>query len=389
MTILLLLLCLPLIVIDAVFLAEVTLGIAPSPDRRPAARPARIALLIPAHNEEAGVRAAIAAIRAAVPPETRLLLVAHNCDDRTADEALAGGAEVTPLDDPGRRGKGYALAHGRDVLALDPPDVAIIVDADSVPEPGTVERLAATALDSGRAVQACYLLRSRAGDAPMVQISNFAFLTKNLIRQRGGRRLGAPALLTGSGMAFPWPLLAELDLATGNIVEDLALGVALVRQDRAPLFEERARVWSMPSSEKGTQTQRARWEGGFMATARRFALPLIGDGLRRGAWPLTWMGLHLLVPPLTLLLIVNAAWSVLLAVVALFGGPLAPLVTMAMLLLLLLGAVLAAWAAAGRQVLSGPVLARVPLYILWKIGLYARLVRKTETPAWVRTERVD
>ncbi|WP_404711195.1 glycosyltransferase family 2 protein [Sphingomonas sp. MMS24-J13] len=384
------LICMPLIVIDCVFLAEVTLGLAKEKGARPAPIDAsRIALIIPAHNEESGVRAAVAAILAVIPPAVRVLLVAHNCSDRTAEEARAAGAEVTVLDRPDQRGKGYALAHGRAVLTADPPAVAILIDADCVPEPGTIEQIAATAHATGRAVQAAYLFGSRPVDAPMVQISNFALLVKNLVRQRGGRRLGAPALMTGSGMAFPWATFSTLDLATGNIVEDLAIGIELVRAGQPPLFDEGGLVWSTPSSEKGTQTQRSRWEGGFLATARTMALPLVGEGLRRGSWSLFWMGLHLLTPPLTLLLMANVALVAVLGVIAALGGPSTAFAVLAGLMALIVLAVLAAWAVAGRRVLSGRVLARLPLYMLWKIALYRKIIRKDEKPAWVRTERID
>lgn len=381
--------CLPLIAIDLVFLAELVLGLVRGKQVPHGAAAPRIALVIPAHNEAAGVRAAVAAIGAVLPPGARMLVVAHNCSDATAAEARAGGAEVAVLDRADQRGKGYALAFGRDCLALDPPEIVIVIDADCVPEPGTIARIAATARHSGRAVQASYLFRTRPGDAPMVQISNFAVLVKNLVRQRGGKRLGAAALMSGSGMAFPWETFARLDLATGNIVEDLAIGIELVRAGSPPLFDEAATVWSTPSSESGTQTQRARWEGGFLATARVLALPLVAEGIARRRWSLFWMGLHLLTPPLTLLLLGNIAAVAVLAVVALVGGPGFVFMLLASLLAAMIVAVFAAWSLEGRAVLSGRVLLRLPLYFLWKLALYARIVRKAERPAWVRTERVE
>jgi cellulose synthase/poly-beta-1,6-N-acetylglucosamine synthase-like glycosyltransferase len=387
-SLLLILLLTPLWLVDGVFLVEVIGGLARSRGRPVPERCPRVAILTPAHNEAAGIRASVAAIRAVLPPGARQLVVAHNCSDATAAEARAGGAEVAVLDRPDQRGKGYALAYGREQLAADPPEVVIVVDADCTAEPGTFERLAATAVAQDRAVQGCYLFRSRAGDAAMVQISNFAMLVKNLVRQRGGRRIGAPALMTGSGMAFPWAQFARLDLATGNIVEDLAIGVELVEAGRAPVFEEQARIWSTPSSAAGTQTQRARWEGGFMSTARGMALPLLMRGLRRGRWSETWMGLHLLVPPLTLVLLANGAVWVALGIVALRGVA-APWLLSSLLLAALLIAVLAAWASDGRAVLSGKTLLRLPAYILWKLALYARLVRRTERASWTRTERID
>jgi cellulose synthase/poly-beta-1,6-N-acetylglucosamine synthase-like glycosyltransferase len=383
-------LCLPLIVTDGVFLVEVLLGLR-SGDVGGLARPTgSIALIVPAHNEEGVVRASVEKMIAESPVGTRVIVVAHNCSDGTAEQARAGGAEVHVLDEPDRRGKGYALAGGKVALMAAPPATVIVVDADCTPAAGALARLAATSQKRDRAVQASYLFVPRRDAGPIVQISNFAMLVKNLVRQRGGRRIGAPALLTGSGMAFPWPLYASLDLATGNIVEDLALGVDLVRRGRPPLFEPRATIWSNPSSEQGTSTQRARWEGGFLATARRFGLPLVARGAARLDGPMLWMGLHLLTAPLTLLLMLNGAaallWLLLWAIGAAPGW--APLAAFA-LSALVVGAVLAAWALAGRAMLSAGTLARLPLYMAWKLALYAKIVRGQETPDWIRTERVD
>ena len=378
----------PLWLIDGVFLAEVLLGLAPQRRRILPQGPRRIAILTPAHNEQGTIGASVAAIGRYRPEGTRQLVIAHNCSDGTADEARAAGADVAALNDPDRRGKGYALAFGREQLADDSPDIVIVIDADCTIDPGTIERLADAAAAHGSAIQGSYLFRSRPGDAPMVQISNFAMLVKNLVRQRGGRRLGTPALMTGSGMAFPWARFAALDLATGNIVEDLAIGLELIAAGAPPAFEEGARIWSVPSNVAGTETQRARWEGGFMATARSTALPLFGRGLARLRWPDLWMGLHLMVPPLTLLLSINALVWIATGLLALVG-PNAPFALSSALLAAMLVSVLAAWLVAGREMLEPRMLIRLPFYLVWKLALFARLVRKTEKQAWVRTERVD
>ncbi len=378
----------PLWVIDGVFLAEVVLGLFPQRRRTLPQGPHRIAILTPAHNEQGTIGASVAAIARYRPEGTRHLVIAHNCSDGTADEARVTGAEVAALNDPARRGKGYALAFGREQLAGDPPAIVIVIDADCTIEPGTIERLAAAAAAHDSAIQGSYMFRSRAGDAPMVQISNFAMLVKNLVRQRGGNRLGAPALMMGSGMAFPWARFAALDLATGNIVEDLAIGLELIAAGAPPAFEESARTWSVPSNVAGTETQRARWEGGFLATARATAFPLFLRGLTRRRWPEIWMGLHLMVPPLTLLLMVNGlVWGV----TGLFAlaGIAAPFHLSSALLAAMLASVLVAWMVAGRAMLEPKMLVRLPFYLFWKLALYARLVRKKEKQDWVRTERVD
>jgi hypothetical protein len=219
-----------------------------------------------------------------------------------------------------------------------------------------------------------------------VRISGLAFLVKNLVRQAGLARIGAPAVLTGSGMAFPWPLFVRAPLATDDIVEDLAIGVALAREGAAPRFDPAARIWSAPAGASGTLSQRTRWEHGFAATARAVTLPLVSEGLRRGRPGLVWLGLHVAVPPLALLLGIDGAVLALLALLWLLGAAALPLVLALLLVAAVAAGVVAAWSRHGREQVDAAALARAPLYLLWKLPIYLKLVRRAET-RWVRTER--
>jgi len=378
----------PVALVGGIFAVETGLGLIAGRRRgmpTPLA-PADIALLIPAHDEAAGIGAIIRSLRATLHPEVRMLVVADNCSDATATIAREAGAEVIERHNATLRGKGFALAFGRDHLRGRPPGAAIVIDADCTAEPGALERIAALAVATGRPVQSAYMFAPRRDAAPMVQISNFAIMVKNLVRQNGGRAIGAPALLAGSGMAFPWPLFEHAALATDNIVEDLALGIELTREGQAPIFDPDARVWTQPSTAGGTLTQRTRWENGFMTVARRQALPLIGDALRRGRPALLWLGLHLLTPPLALLMAINLGVACLLGLLALAGMPPQPFIAAAALFGLNALLVLAAWAALGRSHMNLGTILRLPLYLLWKLPIYLRLARGGET-RWIRTER--
>jgi hypothetical protein len=134
----------------------------------------------------------------------------------------------------------------------------------------------ASAKDSGRPAQAVNLLAPDLAASPLVQLSTFAFMIKNLIRQRGLQRLAGRAHLTGTGMALPWNLFASANLGGSNIVEDLALGLELADRATAPKLVSRATVWSPAASESGTLVQRSRWEGGYLATALKTAPAALG-----------------------------------------------------------------------------------------------------------------
>jgi cellulose synthase/poly-beta-1,6-N-acetylglucosamine synthase-like glycosyltransferase len=379
----------PLAVVDGVFLVETSLGLVrPRPIGLPGGPRPSIAILMPAHDEAATLTAAAAMLHRLVAGGTRVVVVADNCSDNTAAVAQAAGCEVVVRCDARLRGKGYALAAGRDYLAGDPPDIVLVLDADCSVDDQALDLLARRALVYDRAVQAAYLFRPDPTAPSNVQISNFAFLVKNLVRQRGGRRLGAAAILTGSAMAFPWGTIAMLDLATDNLVEDLSLGIALVRQGRAPVFEEAATVWSDASNPAGTATQRSRWEHGFLATARQFALPLLVAGTRQRDFKQFWLGAHLLVPPLSIVLTCNLVAVALGVALALLAAAPLPGAIAATLLLLVALAVLGAWLSDGRETMDARVFAQIPRYLAWKITIYSRLLTGRQPAEWTRTERI-
>lgn len=345
------------------------------------------AVLIPAHDEAAGIVAALTALREVMPEGTRVLVVADNCTDETAALARGCGVAVAERHDAALRGKGYALAFGRERLAVDrPPEVVIVLDADCRLAPGSLEALCRSARQRQAPAQAVNLIAPDLSAPPMVQISSFAMVVKNLFRSRGMQRMGGAALLTGTGMAIPWRLFAAAELATGSIVEDLSLGIEMTRAGHAPGLVETAQVRSAPASLDVALQQRRRWEHGFLDTLRRRALPVLANGVARGSRAETLLGLHLMVPPLALLLVLAATALAACLLSTLAGGSIVPAVVLGALLALALGLVAAAWLLGGRAFLNRSALLRAPLYILWKIPIYLGFLRKPEA-TWTRTPR--
>jgi len=58
----------------------------------------RVAVLVPAHNESTNVLPTIAYLRRQLGPRDRLLVIADNCNDNTAELARAAGAQVESND---------------------------------------------------------------------------------------------------------------------------------------------------------------------------------------------------------------------------------------------------------------------------------------------------
>ena len=375
----------PFLLLLAYLLVELTAGLARLAPRDPDTPPAHMVLLIPAHDEAASIAETVRGL-AAASPTAHILVVADNCSDNTAERARAAGAEAIERNDRERRGKGFALAFGRDHLAGAPPDAVIVVDADCRMDAGSAERLAAAALISGAPVQASNLLASPPGVSPLVSISNFAMLVKNVVRARGLLRIGGGALLFGTGMAFPWSLFARLPLASANAVEDLELGLRLAREGIKVGFDDGARVTSPAASLASSRGQRSRWEHGFLDTARRQAGPLLGAARRRRSRHLAALGAHLLVPPLALLLFAAALDLALVTGLALSGADSRPAMLLLVLLALVALALLAAWWREARALLPARDLLRAPLYLLWKLPVYLAFFTRRQT-GWNRTGR--
>ena len=352
-------------------------------------RRARLAVLMPAHNEERGIAAAIASVRAALGQQDRLLVVADNCSDATASVARAAGAEVTERTDRERRGKGYALDHGVRWLERNPVEVVVIVDADCEVAPDAVERVASLCLATGRPVQALYLMHAPAGARIGLRIAEFAWRVRNKLRPLGSAAYGWPCQLMGTGMAFPWDVIRAAPLATGHLVEDMQLGLDLAAAGKAPLFAADALVTSwFPADVQGAQSQRTRWEHGHLAVLANVGPRLIARALARRDGHLLALALDLMVPPLAalamaLLLIaaVDLAWWA-------SAGNALPLAVAACALVGFTAGVVAAWRSEGRQIVSAREMLSMPLYVAAKVPVYIRLFTKRQVE-WVRTKRDD
>jgi cellulose synthase/poly-beta-1,6-N-acetylglucosamine synthase-like glycosyltransferase len=388
LTALIAILLVPFAVLTAFFAVEVLAGLRPLRGRGAGAHPPSAVVVMPAHDEAAVIGNTLRSLNTALGEGMRVLVVADNCGDSTAAEARQAGAEVLERQDSERHGKGFALAFAADHLAADPPKVFVVLDADCAIDRSSLRALVDEAARSGRPCQSINLLRADRKASPLVQLSTFAFMLKNLVRQRGLQRLAGRVHLTGTGMAMPFALFRASGQVHSSIVEDLALGLELAEAGHPSKLVPDAFVWSSGSSEEGTLTQRRRWEGGFIATALRQGPKLIRHAITRGDFRALFAGLDLLVPPLALFAILNLAALLLAAVLTLaLGARVWPVLTHFALLGVAGLALFLAWLSEGRTFVSLSALARLPLYVLWKLPLYLGLARRGAPDEWLRTGR--
>ena len=381
--------CAALLVISSVvFCAEIVASLFASPDVVIAGERKRVAVLVPAHNESKGLLPTIKDVKQQLKPGDRLVVVADNCSDDTAQVAAGAGAEVAKRNDPTRVGKGYALHWGLRFFDRNPPDIVIIVDADCRLSPGSIDQLAMRAAQSNRPIQALYLMAPPETAAVNLRVATFAWRVKNWARPLGLKALDLPCQLMGTGMAFPWQLIRSAELSSGAIVEDLQLGLDLAAEGHAPMFCASAVVSStFPQTAAGAKAQRQRWEHGHIGLILTRALPLIFRGLTTARGAAVALALDLFVPPLSLLIalltvIAFASWLLMLA----NGSRLALLISVNGLGLVGLATVLA-WLKYARDILPLRAIGLIPLYVLAKLRLYSGTLLGRKVSRWVRADR--
>ena len=347
----------------------------------------RIAVLVPAHDEAGGIASTIDSILPQLQSGDRLLIVADNCSDNTARIASEKGAEVIERQDLKNRGKGFALDYGIQFLSRDPPEVVVIVDADCTVEENSLSKLVAYSLKHDRPVQCLDLMLSPTGAGLKAKIAEFAWVVKNQVRPLGYARLGLPCQLMGTGMAFPWSAISNINLANGNLVEDMKLGIDLTKSGRAPLFYENALVTSyFPSASEDRSSQRTRWEHGHLTMIFSQVPRLIVQGIVNGNIDLLAITLDLCVPPLALLVLMQIGFLVIAAFAYTAGMSYLPFLIAECSLAILALAVLLAWWGWGRHIISLISFLLIPIYVISKIPHYLKFLFNRQKQ-WVRTGR--
>jgi len=376
-------------------LALVTFGALLPPRSRPDAvqggtRDVRLAIIVPAHNEEAGLPATLESLLAChePPAPADIVVIADNCTDNTAAVARAHGAKVLERRDRGKRGKGFALDHA--FRHLEDPDRAglqhaayAVVDADTRVDPNFCQALRRAFASGADACQCVY----RVGNADANQrtrLQNIAFLAINLLRPTGRARLGLSAGILGTGFALRADVVRALPYNSFSIVEDLEYHLRLVRAGYQVRFLEESAVWSdMPVSGAAARSQRARWEGGRLRLIRENAPALGAEIITRGRLSLVEPLLDLLLLPLSYHVLLLALLT---GLAALSGGLVFAYALAALGVVVMHVALAMVMGGAGLR--DWQALVKAPFLLAWKLANLPAILRAAAGGAeWKRTSR--
>ncbi|OIO59781.1 MAG: glycosyl hydrolase [Verrucomicrobia bacterium CG_4_10_14_3_um_filter_43_23] len=353
----------------------------------PTKPPLKLAVVIPAYNEAREIEKVIQSIKDSYYPinKFRIIVLADNCTDRTAEVSRQAGAEVVERDDPLNPGKGQALdwlfTAKKDIFAEE--EAIILIDADAVVDPYFLSQMSSSLSAEGVKIVQSFNGVSNPISSWRTSLSVIAFDLVNYIRLKGRNFLGGTAGPKGNGVGFSKEVVLKSGWPAKSIVEDLEFSLLLLDEGVKVQFNPLAKVYSeMAVFMSQAQAQRMRWEGGRWHLIRSECFVLLKKFICSGKWAYLEAWLDLLFPPLTIWLLLNFGLLILAFIASSFAVKI----------------FLTALIVSGFYVLSGLILRRAPLhvwghlfvapvFILWKIPLYFKILFGKVGHKWERTQR--
>lgn len=377
------------VVITTLYLVVLTAAAYRFRKKQPApAAPLRLVVVIPAHDEALQIQKTLAHVTASRYPKENCVavVIADNCEDETASLARSAGAAVVERSDPLHRGKGQALdwffkSHSETYGGF---DGVVILDADTVMHPDFLSETAKSlSCDDVLVMQGFYGV-SNPEDNWRTALSAAALNVFHHVRPAGRNRLGGTAGLRGNGMAFRTEIIRKYGWPAYSIVEDIEFSMMLLQDGiRVHYNPDAVVLGEMATEKKQAETQRKRWEGGRFGVFKAYAPQLLKSWLRDKKQTALLDGfLELFTPPLSLLVLGQFMFLIM----SVFVYPKLSSLSVCCVL----GTVF--------YVFSGQILRRAPRYvwkcllkapflILWKIPIYLKLIRKSDSDTWERTRR--
>jgi cellulose synthase/poly-beta-1,6-N-acetylglucosamine synthase-like glycosyltransferase len=346
-----------------------------------ARRTIRLAVVVPAHDEEMMIARTVRSLKAA-DPATQIYVVTHNCSDATGAVAEKAGAVIVELKNPKLRGKGAALRHGFAAALEAGANAVLVIDADSVVSTNLIAATRAQLEAGAEATQCRYELELPAAGSsrPLARLRALAFRGMNVLRARGRAGLGFSTGLFGNGFALTAATLERAPFSANSIAEDVEYHTKLVCEGVRVYWIGDAFVHAhMAASGRVQATQEGRWEGGRFKVGSRATGPLFA-AVMQGRWRAVETLADVWSLPLSrgiLALLLTAALP--LHWLHVFAESCAGIALIYVLQAALLGT------APMRDLAS---LAAAPLYLVWKVAITPIVLLQSRSRAeWARTKR--
>ena len=356
----------------------------------------RFAVLVPAYNEEQVIGSMLASLHAVDYPKDlfSVHVVADNCTDGTAAVVRGSGFELHERNLPNRPGKGPGLQWLIGELRANavPYDALVFIDADTEVDPGFFRAMDRQLASGAKVVQGHYAVRDD-GDSPVVAFRSAAMAARTFLRPLGREAIGGSAGLHGNGMMFRSDQVDTLRWSD-HLTEDVELHLELLLDGLKVSFAPDARIAAeMPDTVDASRSQHERWERGRLELARRFVPRLVRrvvSGGPSGRIAYADAALDQLVPPLSVLVMGTAGWMLSEAVQTATFGTAANRRRLAWSVVAMLAQcahVLTALRLVNAPPSTYRALLQAPRMMVWKAGLWARVLVRPAGVTWSRTTR--
>jgi cellulose synthase/poly-beta-1,6-N-acetylglucosamine synthase-like glycosyltransferase len=375
-------------VLSSTYLLALTLLSSQARVKRSSRRQIFFDVVVPAHNESTVITRTVASLKALDWPADfmRIIVVADNCTDDTAELARSAGAHVIERTNENLRGKGYALSYAFQASIRDAKASAVvIVDADAEVSKNLLEAFAVRIEDGEQALQAHYgVLNPMASwRTRLITIAKGSF---HIVRSRAREKLGVSCGIRGNGWCVTHSLLQAVPYQAYSLTEDLEYGIDLgMKGYRVAYCDEAHSDADMVTGEQIASKQRSRWEAGRFQLIRSKTLPLLATAIKKRSLICLDLAFDLMVLPLTyvvlnilalILVAIALSWSIGTSNVFLLIGFISFLSVVAY--------VLRGWQLSGIGWQGIKDFAMVPSFLLWKLLV---IVRGRQSSEWVRTDR--
>jgi biofilm PGA synthesis N-glycosyltransferase PgaC len=249
-----------------------------------------VVALIPAHNEEVGIAAAVRSLYDQTVRPDRIIVIADNCTDRTVEHAHDAGADTFESVGNTAKKAGALNQALRSLLPhLSDDDIVMVMDADSVIAPNWIEvALTNLAREMVGAVGGIFYGQRGAGFIGLLQRMEYIRYARQLARRRSGHAF----VLTGTATAMRAAMfrhIAEARYAAvvsgvdldgpsvyyheTNITEDseITLVVKTLGWEATSPMECWVSTEVMPTW-RALWRQRIRWQRGALDNLRQFGI---------------------------------------------------------------------------------------------------------------------
>lgn len=286
----------------------------------------RLAVIVPAHNEQNVIRDSVLSIRGSNYPSQRfdVYVIADNCTDKTAELAKSAGALVLERFNRELIGKQHAVNWAFKQIHIDDYDAVVILDADNHVDPNFM-RVMDDELSKGRRVIQAYLDAMNPCESWVS--ANYAYMTWYLCRLLMARNyLGLSAWLGGTGMCIRTDVISKVGWNLHTLTDDVEYTCQLIIAGEKVAFAHDAIVYDQkPTRLMDSMRQRLRWIRGQTQTCIRY-IPLLLGAMGR-FWlkgnlgqvarvfdALMWIPMHVMIFAAVALSINQGWWQYLLSV---------------------------------------------------------------------------